>query len=94
MWKQEHIDLGELTRPFKAETVFEYQGPLKIKTVKVSCGCTAAKIEGNKITVGFNGTYSKYNKQNFQMFTKSITVYFTDGTSNKLTFSGKMIKHV
>lgn len=94
MWKKEHIDLGDLPRPFKKDVVFEYQGPLKIKSVKVSCGCTAAKIDGNLVNVGFTGRFSNANTLDFQNFNKSLTVFFTDGTASKLTFSGKMIKNV
>ncbi|MBX2932488.1 MAG: DUF1573 domain-containing protein [Chitinophagaceae bacterium] len=68
--------------------------PVTLERVQVSCGCTTPKYQqGEKIapnesatvTLGFNG-----NSQGH--FSKSVTLYFSDGMSRVVTFKGETYK--
>jgi len=65
-----------------------------LERVQVSCGCTTPKYQqGQKIapnetatvTLGFNGSSQGH-------FTKSVTLYFSDGMSKVVTFKGETYK--
>lgn len=40
MWKEPIQDLGEIKARQKHQIVFEYEGDIKVKEIKPSCGCT------------------------------------------------------
>ncbi len=63
---------------------------IKIENVKVGCGCTTPKYEAGKayapgesfkVTLGFNG-YTE------GQFTKSAEIFFSNGLSKQVLFSG------
>ncbi len=63
---------------------------IKIENVKVGCGCTTPKYEVGrnygpgetfKVTLGFNG-YTE------GAFTKSAEIFFSNGLTKQVTFSG------
>ena len=67
---------------------------IKIENVKVGCGCTTPKYEQGKaygpgetfkVTLGFNG-YTEGN------FTKYADIYFSNGMSKQVVFTGNGYK--
>jgi len=97
-FKEPHIDITEMLKPGAVVPLeFKFDGdPNEIKTISPSCGCTAdCKKVGNKIVATFteNGA-ATVDKNNFPTgiytFKKTINVFMTDKTSEKLTFSGSV----
>ena len=94
MWESKSIDIGVTKEKSKKEIEFTYNGELpKIKEIYSSCGCSSPKLIGNKIVVTYSsGTIPVHLLEDFYHTTKTVTVYYQDGTKEFLSFSTKVVK--
>lgn len=92
MWNKTIHDFGEVKPKQALKFVFQYNGEKKIVHVHPSCGCTAAALAGNSVTVNYEApavpSHLKAMGQNTQDFSKTIKVKFDDGTQDVLTIRG------
>ena len=71
-----------------AKFTYTYTGDKQIKTATAGCGCTTAVANGNTITAILKPqTVAVHLRpQGKQEFSKTVTVLFTDGEKDILTF--------
>lgn len=95
-WDSDIHDFGSLEQGKPATYEFTFTNTTKetvmIKTVKPTCGCTAANYTKTAIKPGEKGMVAAtYNAQSQGAFTKSITVITSDSEMPKaLTIKGKV----
>lgn len=89
-WEATSIDKGTVKQGIKLLYEFIYNGDKVIKDVTASCGCTAAKSDGNKIKATLSTSVP--NHLNEVQYKKKITVTFADGSSNELFLLAKVIR--
>lgn len=93
-WELTNHDFGEVAQGTKLNYRFEITNvgnkPIKIETVKPSCGCTATNYTKEEIKPGETGfVEAGYESTGAGVFTKSITVKTSDSeTPTILTFRG------
>lgn len=90
-WINTNINLGYIEENKKYEIVFESFEDLDINSVKPSCGnCTKVKYYKNKILkiIFSSGEIPKHLKNKEYYISKSITVFYKDKTTERLTFFG------
>ena len=85
---------GEVKENSEVEFVFEYYGPKKYKSHVESCGCIDARwLQSKKLYVKFDVGENKLNGVIFHKeSTKSVTVYWQDGTSDALFIKAVVYK--
>ena len=94
LWAEESHDFGEIPqgKPVSVEFNFTNTGeePLLIADVKTSCGCTASDYTKEPVAAGKSSKIKvTYNAAAIGVFTKAITVNFSDAASQKiLTIKG------
>ena len=94
LWVTESHDFGEIPqgKPVSVEFNFTNTGdePLLIADVKTSCGCTASDYTKEPVAAGKSSKIKvTYNAAAIGVFTKAITVNFSDAASQKvLTIKG------
>lgn len=82
MWKEPKIDFGVHAPGTKFIGHFEYDGELRLKEIRTTCGCTAAKVDGNKLRVTVNvGALIGASRRTK---TKTITVIHKDNSVHEL----------
>ena len=92
--KEANHDFGKIPygKPAEFDVVIKNisSDSVKIENVKVGCGCTTPKYEVGKaygpgetfkVTVGFNGYTDG-------QFTKSAEIFFSNGLTKQVTFTG------
>lgn len=82
-----------LNEAVKHTFTYDYPGDKTIETVSVSCGCTAAIVDGNQINLTYSGCTVSYTfkDQGWQNITKTATINFTDGSKEKISFTVKCL---
>ena len=90
MWDKTIQDLGDVQSGSPIPVVFTYTGPLTIKSVKTSCGCTVAEYP--KTEKGYVITASFTPRSNSRVYKKNgtITVTFSDNTIQHLKFQSNV----
>jgi hypothetical protein len=88
-WEKETHDFGEIPqgKPVSAEFAFTNAGdaPLLIADVATTCGCTASDYSKEPIAPGKSSKIKvTYNAANMGVFTKSITVNFSNAEAKKV----------
>ena len=97
-WIQDSIKIGLSKVGIRRIIKFQAVGTLpEIRKIASSCGCSQPTYisESNSIEVAYKpNPIPKHlrGKQSFYNSTKTITVYYVDGTKDVLTFSSKVIK--
>lgn len=89
-WKTKVISLGTIPPKKKQTIIFEALVPLNIRTLTSSCGCTTPVYnkENNTVVVSYtpgNIPYHLKMKGESQPTTKTVTVYYEDGTEERLS---------
>jgi len=95
-------NFGEIFKGEKVEHVYKFKnsgkGVLKIKDVKVSCGCTAAVVKSKEVLHNGNGEINIIFNSNSAVgkISKDITVYSNDPDNPmyKLTITGVINEEV
>lgn len=96
-WIQKEINLGEVKSRTKVPVRFTANEVLNIKNIIASCGCTTPEYKkgGTKeVYVVFNsGDVPKHLEAvGYYTTTKTLTVFYEDGSDDILSFKAKIIK--
>lgn len=88
-WRKKVINLGNIPVGKKQTVIFEALVPLQIRTLTSSCGCTTPVYneQNNTVEVSYTPGRIPYHLQvdGEQRTSKTVTVYYTDGTDETLT---------
>lgn len=93
-WKNKKIDIGLVSENTTTEVQFISLEPLDIDHVEPSCGSCTKFIDykNNILTLHFKTQKPKHLIGKVTPISKYVTVYYTDGSSDKLTFTGTLNK--
>lgn len=89
-WEKKHINLGVIKAHSKKELTFVPLGELNnISSMVSTCGCSSPKQIGNNIVVTYTPGAVPFHLQakGEYVTTKKITIIYTDGTQDILTFT-------
>lgn len=87
-WKTKEKDLGIVIPGTQYKVEFTYLGDKDIQMVITQCGCTQATIQGNKVSTVYTPKPKPAHITGPKQESKSVTVKFKDGTSEKVYLKG------
>lgn len=98
-WKETHLNLGTLRENTTTKMLFHSLVPLEIVSIKRGCTqCTTFKAynkETGTLEVSFTSGYIPKQlrlKPGFQMIKKYVTLTYSNGETENLIFTAKIIK--
>ena len=96
-WESKQIDLGVVRTGKKITISFYSTEELEIANMTVSCGCTKPKYikEEKRLEVIYNpGSIPIHLRHTGKFSTnKSITIWYSNGSKDVLTFSGLIVSN-
>lgn len=89
-WERNHLSLGEIKEKQKKRISFKALKDLDVHSVVAGCSCISPEYnpEKRELTLTYKAASISYHlaKIGKQTMYKTITVYYKDGTAEKLSF--------